>query len=591
MGAVPWPGGVTFRVWAPNAESVAVHGSFEGWTDGGIAMARDGDTGHWSVDVPDAGPGDEYRFLVGSAGGVRSRLDPRARQLTNSVGNAVVTDPDAFDWGSTEFRTPDWNDLVIYELHVGTFTEGMHGRPGTLDGVRKRLGYLQDLGVGAIQLMPPFEFAGDRSWGYNPVYPYAVESSYGHPDDLKALIRSAHEAGIAVILDVVYNHLGPSDLDLWQFDGWSQDDRGGIYFYQDDRAETPWGHTRPDYGRPEVRAFIRDNAMTWLDEFRVDGLRWDATAWISSVQGGGRGAEDALPDGWSLMADINREAAERHPTTLMIAEDLRTDQAVTRPAAEGGAGFGAQWDGRFVHWVRAALIAADDAHRDLAAVALAIEADPADAFKRVIYTESHDEDANGHARVPEEIWPGYADSWPSRKRAALGAALVLTAPGIPMLFQGQELIEGSWFTDEDTIDWGRRHRFHGLLQLHRDLIALRRNTTDVTRGLRGPRVEVHHVDPALGVLAYHRWEAGGPRDDVLVAVNLSAEARPDVRIGVPRDGRWRVRFNSDWEGYDPEFAAISTVDAETTDEPWDGMAQSLTIGLGPYAAVILSQDD
>ena len=202
MGAVPWPGGVTFRVWAPNAESVAVHGSFEGWTDGGIAMARDGDTGHWSVDVPDAGPGDEYRFLVGSAGGVRSRLDPRARQLTNSVGNAVVTDPDAFDWGSTEFRTPDWNDLVIYELHVGTFTEGMHGRPGTLDGVRKRLGYLQDLGVGAIQLMPPFEFAGDRSWGYNPVYPYAVESSYGPPDDLKALIRSAHEAGIPVIRGV-----------------------------------------------------------------------------------------------------------------------------------------------------------------------------------------------------------------------------------------------------------------------------------------------------------------------------------------------------------------------------------------------------
>jgi 1,4-alpha-glucan branching enzyme len=224
-------------------------------------------------------------------------------------------------------------------------------------------------------------------------------------------------------------------------------------------------------------------------------------------------------------------------------------------------------------------------------VAAALVTDPADAFKRVIYTESHDEDANGHARVPEEIWPGYADSWPSRKRAALGAALVLTAPGIPMLFQGQELIEGSWFTDEEAIDWSRRHRFAGLLQLHRDLIRLRRNQHDTTRGLRGPDFEAHHVDPVAGVLAYHRWLDGGPRDDVIVAVNLSAEARPDTRIGVPRSGRWRVRFNTDFAGYDPEFESIPGLDADADPEPWDGMEQSILVGLGPYAVVILSQDD
>ncbi len=136
--------------------------------------------------------------------------------------------------------------------------------------------------------MPPFEFAGDRSWGYNPAFPYAVESTYGGPDELKQLVRAAHEHGIAVILDVVYNHLGPSDLDLWQFDGWSEDDKGGIYFYQDERSTTPWGETRPDYGRQDVREFLRDNVLQWLDEFRVDGLRWDATAYISSITGGGR---------------------------------------------------------------------------------------------------------------------------------------------------------------------------------------------------------------------------------------------------------------------------------------------------------------
>jgi 1,4-alpha-glucan branching enzyme len=589
MGAVPFEGGVMFRVWAPHAEAVSVTGTFCGWDAAGHPLAAE-DGGTWSADVTGAKPGDEYRFSVRSGGEELSRIDPRARQLTDSVGNAVVHDPAAFDWGTGEFVSPAWNDLVIYELHVGTFSEGMHGQPGTLDGVRRRLEYLRELGVGAIQLMPPFEFAGDRSWGYNPAYPFAVESAYGDPDDLKALVRAAHEAGIAVFLDVVYNHLGPSDLDLWRFDGWSENGKGGIYFYQDDRSATPWGDTRPDYGRPEVRAFLRDNALTWLDEYRIDGLRWDATAWISSISGGGSGAADRIDEGWELMAAINGEAAERFPGRLMIAEDLRMDGAITRPPSEGGAGFGAQWDPSFVHPVRAALIAPSDEARDLAAIADALLVDPADAFKRVIYTESHDEVANGHSRVPEEIWPGYADSWPSRKRAALGTALVLTTPGIPMLFQGQELIEGSWFTDEEPLDWSKRHRHSGLLQLHRDLIRLRRNVDDTTRGLRGPRITVHHRSDAANVLAYHRWEAGGPRDDVIVVANLSTVPQPDYRIGVPREGRWRVRFNSDWAGYDPEFESLASHDSDSVAEPRDGMGWSIRVGVGPYASVILSQD-
>jgi 1,4-alpha-glucan branching enzyme len=590
MGALPFDGGVTFRVWAPHADDVSVTGSFCDWDQAGRALARE-DGGTWSADVAGATAGDEYRFIVRRGAEERSRIDPRARQLTNSVGNAIVYDPEAFDWGDHRFVTPAWNDLVIYEMHVGTFSEGMHGRPGTLEGVRRRLDYLKDLGVGAIQLMPPFEFAGDRSWGYNPAYPYAVESAYGHPDDLKALVRAAHEAGIAVLLDVVYNHLGPSDLDLWRFDGWSEHDKGGIYFYQDERSATPWGDTRPDYGRAEVRAFLRDNAMLWLDEFRVDGLRWDATAWISSITGGGPSAADRIEEGWDLMAAINAEAAAAFPGRLMIAEDLRLDPAITRAQAEGGAGFGAQWDPTFVHPVRAALIAQHDEQRDLDAVAGALVVDPADAFKRVIYTESHDEVANGSSRVPEEIWPGYADSWPSRKRAALGAALVLSAPGIPMLFQGQELIEGSWFTDEEPLDWSKQHRHAGLVRLHGDLIRLRRNADDTTRGLRGPRVAVHHVDHEARILAFHRWESGGPRDDVIVIVNLSANGATDHRVGVPRDGRWRVRFNSDWSGYDPEFESTPSFDADTSPDPRDGMSASIAVGLGPYSSLILSQDE
>ena len=205
-----------------------------------------------------------------------SRIDPYARQVTNSVGNGVVYDPAAFDWGDDAFEMPARDDLVIYELHVGTFS-AKDDRRGTFDTARRRLGYLRELGVSAVQVMPPFEFAGDISWGYNPAHLFAIESSYGGPDAFKRFIRDAHAHGIAVIVDVVYNHLGPSDLDLWRFDGWSEGDGGGIYLYNDERAMTPWGATRPDYGRGEVRTFLRDSAMTWLEEFRCDGLRFDST--------------------------------------------------------------------------------------------------------------------------------------------------------------------------------------------------------------------------------------------------------------------------------------------------------------------------
>jgi 1,4-alpha-glucan branching enzyme len=595
MGALPHEQGTTFRVWAPHATAVSVVGTFNDWDPARHPLARDdrGNAETWSAEVADAGAGDEYRFVLQTPAGERNRIDPRARRLTNSVGNGVIYDPTAFEWGDAEFHQPPWNDLVVYELHVGTFSEGLHGRPGTLNGVRARLRYLRELGVGAIQLMPPFEFAGDRSWGYNTAYPFAVESTYGSPDDLKALVRDAHAAGIAVFLDVVFNHLGPSDLDIWQFDGWAANGKGGIYFYEDERSTTPWGDTRPDYGRAEVRAFLRDSAMQWLEEFRVDGLRWDATAWISSIYGGGSGAPDRIEDGWRFMADVNREIAERYPGRLTIAEDLRSDLSITAPSGEGGAGFGAQWDGGFVHFVRTALVATSDDDRDILSVVGVIDPDPtdSDAFGRVIYTESHDEDANGSARVPEENWPGYADSWASKKRATLGSAIVLTSPGIPMLFQGQELVEGSWFNDEDGLDWTLRHRHAGLLRLHRDLISLRRNTADVSRGLRGDHVRVHHVNDGAKVLGWYRWLETGPRDDVIVLANFSTDAFPDYHVGVPRPGRWRVRFNSDWDGYDPEFETVDSLDADSEPAEHDGMAQRIAVGLGPYSVVILSQDE
>jgi 1,4-alpha-glucan branching enzyme len=570
---------------------VAVAGSFNGWVADQCQLAQDGG-GYWSAAVDGVRAGDEYKFVVTADGGdALWRSDPYARAMTNSAGNSIVY-TDEFDWAGDAFRIAPWNELVIYELHIGTFNDDPGHKPGNFDSIIAKLDYLRDLGVNAIEVMPAMEFATDFSWGYNPAHIFAIESGYGGPRALQELVKAAHARGIAVFFDVVYNHLGPSDLDLWRFDGWSEQGKGGIYFYNDWRSETDWGETRPDYGRGEVRQFLRDNALMWLEDFRMDGLRWDMTVFIRNVYGdeGNRGAD--LPDGWSLMQRITREAADRHPGKLMIAEDMRGNAAITAHESLGGAGFGTQWDDGFVHTIRRALIQPSDEDRDMSAIAWAIgRRFSDDVFRRVIYTESHDEVANGKSRVPEEVWPGNAGSWASRKRSTLAAALVLTAPGIPMLFQGQEFVEDGSFRDYDPVDWAKSEHFAGVLELYRALVRLRRNWYDTTRGLRGQFINVFHVNHEAKVVAFHRWANGGPRDDVVVLANCANRAFDSYTIGVPRGGWWRVRLNSDWSGFSPDFANQQSFDALADGDGRDGLAGSANVGLGAYSAVILSQDE
>lgn len=597
IGAIPYSGGTAFRVWAPFADQVYVFGTFNEWSHTVNPLTNEG-RGYWSTDVPGAQAGDAYKFLILNGDETLERIDPYARDVTSSAGRSVIHDPD-FDWGAADYRTPPWHETVIYEMHIGTFNDQPGGPPGNLDGVIEKLPYLKGLGINAIQVMPPMEFAGGFSWGYNPACIFAIESEYGGSRAFKELVRAAHTHGIAVLFDVVYNHWGPSDLDLWQFDGWSKDDendKGGIYFYNDWRSHTPWGDTRPDYGRVEVRQYIRDNVLMWLEEYRIDGLRWDATAYIRNVYGNNNDPDHDIPDGWSLMQWINDEVDARQPWKISIAEDLRNNPWITKDTNVGGAGFDAQWDAAFVHPIREAVIVSADSARDMAAVRDAIchryNVDASKrVFERVIYTESHDEVANGKSRLPEEIQPGDAGSWLSKKLSTLGAALVFTAPGIPMIFQGQEFLEDEWFRDQDPIDWSKKETYSGILQLYRDLIRLRRNWYDHTRGLRGQHVHVHHVNDDDKVIAFHRWERGGPRDDVIVVANLANRGHDSYTIGFPREGAWRVRLNSDWTGYNPEFGNHFSYDTAAHRRARDDMPCNGNIGIGPYSVIILSQDD
>ncbi|MCE0487807.1 alpha-amylase family glycosyl hydrolase [Ornithinimicrobium sediminis] len=578
MGAIPHEAGTAFRVWAPHAGAVVVTGDFDGWSGSDHPLADEGD-GYWYADVPGAHAGQEYKFRITHEGRTFDRVDPYARQVTNSVGNGIVYDPAAFDWQGDDFACPPHHELVIYETHVGSFVGGPGGS-GNLELVAGKLGYLRDLGVNAIELMPLMEFAGDYSWGYNPAHIFAVESGYGGPDALKAFVREAHRHGIAVVLDVVYNHFGPSDLDLWQFDGWSEGDKGGIYFYNDHRAATPWGETRPDYGREAVRRYIHDNAMMWLRDFHLDGLRFDMTPYMRSVDGTGKD----IPEGWELMRWIARDAREQFPGRIMIAEDLHGDPAVTSTGDEGAC-FHAQWDTHFVHPVRRAVIAEHDGDRSMDEVAHAIMFTYGDTFARVVYTESHDEVANGSARVPHEIAATDSSGWAAQKRATLGAALVLTAPGIPMLFQGQEFLEDEWFRDDVPLDWPRGEQFEGVVRLFRDLVSLRRNLQGDSAGLTGRHTRLLHVDDHAKLLVFQR--ATDHDEHAVVVANLSGRPLEAQQVGMPHAGQWRLRCNSDASTYSALFGghAAHDLQAHELSDEHDHPAYA-SVDVGPYTVLV-----
>lgn len=601
-GATPTPDGIFFRVWAPNVDAVSVAGTFNDWSTTTNFLSHEG-AGIWSGLVPEATLGQQYKFVI-HEDQVEPVLknDPYARDTITSVGNSVIVDT-SFDWSSDDFRIANWNELVVYELHIGTFADLPGEQRGTIASVIAKLPDLQELGINAILVMPAAEFPGDLSWGYNPAHPFAIEDAFGTPWDFQQFVLTAHHHGIAVLMDVVYNHFGPNDLDLWRFTSWQENNKGGIYFYNDRRCATPFGDTRPDYGRPEVREYIRDNMLMWLREYHCDGLRFDATAFIRNVFGNNDDPANDIGDGWRMMQSLMDEVDDAEPWKIMIAEDIRSNPFITRPTAAGGAGFDSQWTQQFLRPIQAALVESVDARRSMAGVRDAIgQRYNNDVFERMIYLESHDEVAASlnraerpdHYRLPELIWPGNADSWFSRKRSTLGAAVLLTSPGIPMLFQGQELLEwGSW-SDTTPLQWERKQMapFAGVWALYQSLIQLRRNSFGTTAGLCGQHLNVYHVNDNDKVIALHRWRDGGPGDDVIVVLNFSVKTYSSYTVGFPRSGSWLVRFNSDWSGYGADYGNSPGYDTTAGRPVWgdtDGLPAAGNVGIGPYSALILSQ--
>ena len=440
FGALPSQDGVRFRLWAPEAHelTLVLH---DGKAAGTHPLARI-EGGLFETWVRGAAPGDTYAYRLD---GGPPRPDPASRFQPEGVhGPSQIVDPSTYRWDDTQWQPRPVQDLIVYEIHVGTFSP-----EGTFDGARERLPYLRDLGITAVEVMPIADFAGSRNWGYDVGALYAPSRAYGTPDDFRAFVDAAHGHGLAVILDVVYNHLGPEGAYLAHFSK----------SYLTDRHSSPWGLAvnLDGPGAGHVRRFILDNALYWIREFHVDGLRLDATHAL---------IDDTDRHIVEELAHTIRESSPRR--AFVHAEDHRNHAHMLERPSERGWGLDAVWADDFHHVIRR-LIAGDShsyyADYDGTAQELATivregwlytgqpskqtnrprgtKASRIPMYRFIVCLQNHDQVGNRaagdrlHHTIPPEAW-----------RAA--SVLFLTVPMTPLLFMGQEWSASTpflYFTD------------------------------------------------------------------------------------------------------------------------------------------------
>jgi 1,4-alpha-glucan branching enzyme len=584
IGATPYDGGVEFRVWAPNAKAVAVVGEAAG-ASGRHDLAAEAGTGMFAARIDGARAGQRYHFAITAQDGSEiTRVDPRARMISGS--DSVVVDPRTYGWKSSAFTPPARDASVVYELHVGSFNAPGGKGTGTFASAVDKLDALVDLGIDAVELMP-INGHGGGGWGYGPQQWFAPEPAYGSPDDLRHFVDEAHARGIAVLLDVVFNHYdGYPQAPLRCFDGTCPGTSAGIYFFeQDPYRKTPWG-PRPDYSKKEVADFFADNVFGWINEYRVDGFRHDSVSNIRALDGQG-----TVPGGVEVLRRMNDVSLAARPGALLVAEDLKGAASVTAPATSGGLGFVTQWDGGFQYSVTSAVTAATDDARNIGGVRDSLTGQyNGDALQRLLYVERHDTAGNDGARLPVKIDGADPTSYAARKRAMLAAGVLLTAPGVPMLFMGQEMLESTKFdSDPAPLDWGKATGNAPVRAYYKDMIRLRRDLDGNSSGLRGANIAVTQVNDAPGtkVLVYRRWNK--PGDDVMVIANFTSKKYTRYDVGVPAAGTWTARVDSDATKYGADFGSATPTAVTVASTARDGLPATASIALGPYAVVVLTR--
>ncbi|WP_243695179.1 1,4-alpha-glucan branching protein GlgB [Agromyces protaetiae] len=586
--------GTSFTVWAPRAKAVRVVGDFNRWSGESHAMRSMGGSGVWELFVPDLAPGATYKFqLLTQADTWVMRADPMARQAEVSPATgSVVADDGRYGWEDGEWmsRRAHTNahsePMSIYELHLGSWRPGKSYR----DVADELIEYVQWLGYTHVEFMPLAEHPFGGSWGYQVTGYYAATSRFGSPDDLRYLIDRLHQARIGVIMDWVPGHFPKDEWALARFDG------EPLYEHPDPRRgeQLDWGTYVFDYGNPRVRNFLVANALFWLEEFHVDGLRVDAVAsmlyldysredgqWLPNIHGG-REHLEAI----GFLQEATATAYKRNPGIVMIAEESTSWPGVTAPTNSGGLGFGYKWNMGWMHdtlqYIQKDPMYRSHHHHDLTFSFLY-------AFsEHFILPISHDEVVHGKGSLLRKM-PG--DHWQQLANARAYLSYMWAHPGKQLLFMGQEFGQLSEWSEERGLDWWildqptHRQLAEFVGQLNRTYTSLPQlwQLDDDSAGFEW----VEGGAAAENVIAFLRYDL--ERRPVLCVVNFAGRPHEGFRLGLPLAGRWTEILNSDATEYGGSGVGnLGGVDA--TDDPWSGRPASASFTLPPLGAVWFRYD-
>ena len=592
--------GVAFAVWAPAARRVSVVGDFCGWDGRLYPMRALGASGVFELFIPGIAAGTLYKYeILTATGDIRLKTDPMARKMEQSPGTASIVEPPpaaSFAWRDADWlRTRDARDpvrspMAIYEVHLGSWArvpeEGE--RWLTYREIAPRLAaHVRALGFTHIELLPVAEHPFTGSWGYQVSGYYAPTSRYGTPDDFRCFVNTMHEQGIGVILDWVPAHFPRDDFALRWFDG------SALYEHEDPRlGEHPdWGTLIFNYGRSEVRNFLVANALYWLEEFHIDGLRVDAVAsmlyldysrkpgeWLRNRYGGRENLEAI-----DFLRLLNETVRLTHPGCVMIAEESTAWPGVTKPVSEGGLGFTFKWNMGWMHDTLQ-VFAVDPIyrrfHHDQLTFAMVYE-----YSERFVMPLSHDEVVHLKRSLLDKM-PG--DVWQKFANLRLLLSYQFTRPGKKLLFMGTELAPWREWDHDTSLDW---HLADDPLrqQLRRfmeDLGRLYREQPPLWR-LDAEQAGFQWIDVAdreNSVISYLRLDGDA---HVVVVLNLTPVPRQGYRVGAPWAGRYCELFSSDDRRYGGSaFATVAEADTEPA--PFHGFAQSMVLNLPPLGALVLA---
>jgi 1,4-alpha-glucan branching enzyme len=582
--------GTAFAVWAPNAQAVRVTGTFNSWAGENHAMRSLGSSGVWEIFIPDVHPGAIYKFqILTKDGRWVERADPMARQTECPPLTGSVVPHSSFEWSDGDWITkraksaPHTEPMSIYELHIGSWRPGLSYRELADD----LIGHVQHLGFTHVEFMPLAEHPYGPSWGYQVTGYYAPSARFGNPDDLKYLINRLHEAGIGVLVDWVPGHFPKDEWALGRFDGQP------LYEHGDPRrGEHPdWGTYIFDFGRNEVRNFLVANALFWIEEFHVDGLRVDAVAsmlyldysrndgeWLPN-QFGGRENLEAI----NFMQETNATVYKHHPGVIMAAEESTSWGGVTAPTEGGGLGFGFKWN---MGWMHDSLeyIHTDPMYRSYHHWDITFSFQYAFS-ENFILPISHDEVVHGKGSLLQKM-PG--DHWQKLANLRAYLAFMWGHPGKQLLFMGQEFGQPSEWNSERGLDWWILDQpvHQGLQNMVRQLNLTYRDTPALWERDGDPAgfQWIDGADNGRNVVSFVRYDNAG--NAVAVFANFAGHPHGEFHTGLPFAGTWTEIFNSDAEQFGGSgvgnFGSV-----EAVAERWSHLPASATFTLPPLGVVFL----